>query len=427
MEKGTVCTDYEPFKYLIKNENIHIDDIINGEEHLNYHTMDNLKKFYDIENYLISDIQLLKPTTIYYNIADKSNLSISKEFHTDINLLTRFKQYNIDYINTVKADGVSIDIMKDTSSYTSAKYVKGAVFYKTTTGNIAPYIMVNPTNQIKPYTTYDVAEGWKLALFSIQLGSITQVTKITFNLSETITETINLSFVCPFFTIAEPDIDIMVMVKDYILSVNAQPNKFEGLKACFIGDSITEQNYYPKYVSQDLNLGSYVNRGVGGCTLSDNQNTTQVPIINRYQTDIDADSDIIVLYGGCNDFGQNRTIDNSGNLYDTTTVCGALRTIIEWVYTNFPEKLFLVCNMIPNYYSGRENDNYKNSSGKSIKDYSDAIENVCEEYSVPVVDFYRNVGFNLANKTTYLQDGVHPTEFGARKMANIITAKVKTL
>ena len=66
----------------------------------------------------------------------------------------------------------------------------------------------------------------------------------------------------------------------------------------------------------------------------------------------------------------------------------------------------------------------------AIKDYKDAIVNVCERWSIPVVDLYGNSGINPAIpsiKNNYFSDGIHPNSNGHERISEIICNELEDL
>ena len=56
-----------------------------------------------------------------------------------------------------------------------------------------------------------------------------------------------------------------------------------------------------------------------------------------------------------------------------------------------------------------------------MKKYVEAIREVAEYYSLPVLDLYKMSGFQPAVdiiRATYMPDGLHPSDAGAAKIAD---------
>lgn len=131
--------------------------------------------------------------------------------------------------------------------------------------------------------------------------------------------------------------------------------------------------------------------------------------------------DAIVFSGGINDYWQNIPLgtysesDYSSDV-DDTTVCGALESIFRQAINKWYGKpiMFVITHKI---YNTVYNDN---SAGYSFKDLHDAIVAICDKYSIPYYDCYKDGGLNSymsIMNTTYMTAGAsgqpdytHPNE-----------------
>lgn len=137
------------------------------------------------------------------------------------------------------------------------------------------------------------------------------------------------------------------------------------------------------------------------------------------------DVDIITIAYGANDYGGSNVIDNEEDLYDTTTLGGAMRYSIEQLLTAFPHlKVFV---LLPTYRFWMDesgefvNDvtTRTNNIDKTQLDYLDAIRDVAESYNLPVIDNYYELGINKFNRLQYFpsNDGSHHNESGRALIA----------
>ena len=65
-----------------------------------------------------------------------------------------------------------------------------------------------------------------------------------------------------------------------------------------------------------------------------------------------------------------------------------------------------------------------NAQNHTLKDYVDAMKDVCERYSIPVIDLFNTSGLNpslQAVKDAYMPDGLHPNAVGHKMIANIMS------
>ena len=59
-----------------------------------------------------------------------------------------------------------------------------------------------------------------------------------------------------------------------------------------------------------------------------------------------------------------------------------------------------------------------------MKKYVEAIKEVCEHYAIPVLDLYSVSGIQPEIdiiRNMYMPDGLHPSDLGAEKIANLVT------
>ena len=81
-------------------------------------------------------------------------------------------------------------------------------------------------------------------------------------------------------------------------------------------------------------------------------------------------------------------------------------------------------------FGGLTYDTDANGDGHTLKDYVDAIKDVCELYGVPVIDTFSKSGLNpmiTAIYSAYITDGLHPNEAGHRLIADRIAPLFETV
>ena len=220
--------------------------------------------------------------------------------------------------------------------------------------------------------------------------------------------------------------------------------EIKGKKVVFLGDSITEgvgvsspEKRYTDVFAR--NTGAVVsNYGVSGTRIA-KQKVPHFAIENaKYERDfllrVDEDitetyADLVVVFGGTNDFGHGDA--PMGAFFDRgeDTFYGAMHSLINKLSEKFPEGRLVFMTPL---HRDRENDAY-NEHGIRVQplcDYVKAIREVCEYYSVPVLDLYKNSGMQPAikiHKELYMPDGLHPSDKGAERIALMLEEFVKTL
>ena len=188
-------------------------------------------------------------------------------------------------------------------------------------------------------------------------------------------------------------------------------SKWYTKKASFFGDSITAENgSYVEYLKTLLGLETAYNCGVAGTSISGTDDDAFVNRYGNYSNEF-SDSDLIFIFGGTNDFGQNAALGNIENTSsDTTTFYGALKNLCENLSDLYPQAEIVFATPI-----------YRNDyNGIKLSNYCQAIKDVCNEYNIKCLDLYNESGITADNKDKYLRDGVHPTPEGYAMLAENI-------
>lgn len=221
-------------------------------------------------------------------------------------------------------------------------------------------------------------------------------------------------------------------------------NYFSNKKITFIGDSITYgvdgstngesvAKPYPKLVGEILGC-ECVNLGIAGSTIAGDGKTDSeitnnkigfLPINERYNQ-ISTDSDYIIVFAGVNDFTANVKTP-LGAKGDNTKMSfyGALKILLDGLIENYPNAK--IGFITPLKKSGWYNNN---EYGVNLEKYYNAIIEMCEERSIPVLDFFKNGGCYgeiQAWKNVNLPDGLHPTQVYYNKLSRPISEFIKNI
>ena len=205
-----------------------------------------------------------------------------------------------------------------------------------------------------------------------------------------------------------------------------------GKKVAFLGDSITEgvgvtevAYSYPRVFEKLANCevfvdgiaGSRIARQIGG-----NLQDRWLRHFGLRAPFLPEDSDIIVVFGGVNDFGFGNA--PFGEFEDRTdeTFCGALHDLCITLMQKFPKAR--VVFMTPLHYINEEAEvNNHGLPCKKLICYVEMIRRVCEYYAIPVLDLYKLSGMQPAvpaNRELYMPDGLHPSNAGAERIAKLL-------
>ena len=206
-------------------------------------------------------------------------------------------------------------------------------------------------------------------------------------------------------------------------------------KWVLLGDSITAQGKFIAPAKDELNIGSTLNLGVGGLTLSDNGNSGMC--YNDYLSQIPSDAYLITVMGGTNDFSQNIPLGDYSSS-DKREYCGALNYIIDYITENYPQSrlVMLAPPLGVNWGYFPNTDGVLNGLGISTIDYANACEAVCKKRGIPCVNMSSLLGWTAKNISAYVvNDGgdgynaayFHPTQIGGNRMAAVLVGFLKSI
>lgn len=126
--------------------------------------------------------------------------------------------------------------------------------------------------------------------------------------------------------------------------------------------------------------------------------------------------DYITVSYGTNDLAFGGTIDNNSNLYDKSTVCGALRYAIKTISSAYPKIKFKVLGIIY-----RHADSVDNST---IVEWNNKIKLACEYMGAEYIDIRSLCGINEGNYSSYSYDGTHLKGAGKDAYAKGFASKI---
>ena len=218
--------------------------------------------------------------------------------------------------------------------------------------------------------------------------------------------------------------------------------ELKGKKINFLGDSITEgaclddwNNVYWMRLGRET--GATVRGyGIGGTRIAPRLNPERPgeegfgQYFGSRVDAMDPDADIVVVWGGTNDFGHGDvplgTIDDR----DNTTFYGALHCLYRALWEKYPTAQIVV--MTPLHRLGEQDalNEHGNPAIAPFKVIRDTIIEVAAYYSFPVVDLYAISNLNPelpVIRETFMPDGLHPNDAGHERIASRLLGVLKSL
>ena len=215
----------------------------------------------------------------------------------------------------------------------------------------------------------------------------------------------------------------------------------------FLGDSITEgvgvtdraNNRYDNVLKKNCGLAATYNYGIGGTRLAHQQKPSAKP---RHDLcfcgrayDLNQDADIIVVYGGINDYIHGDA--PFGQIGDTTpaTFCGGVYFLMNLLKTQHPGKTIVFMTPARMRYDG--NDGTKPSirpnkapDSKALPCYVEVVEKTGAQFDIPVLNLHEKLGIDPTqeeDKQKYTIDGLHFNDAGHHILAARLQAFLEAL
>jgi lysophospholipase L1-like esterase len=236
-------------------------------------------------------------------------------------------------------------------------------------------------------------------------------------------------------------------IAEFVGSTRSYKVNLTGKVMAFLGDSITAiSDSYPNYVAPYYNAIQR-NLGIGGTAIT--RGIRSNPFIERVTQANIADADCLCVLGGINDFllgatlgvpfveetitgstyvGAKRmvpSVDTGGNY----TFCGCLHELINAIRDIKPTIPILFITPLQESYYDSQDYEYpasfeQNIAGCYQKDYVEAIKQICQYYSIPVLDAFSLSGIDFKNdgmvEAYCWADRLHPSAAGSAFLAALV-------
>ena len=218
--------------------------------------------------------------------------------------------------------------------------------------------------------------------------------------------------------------------------------KLEGLKANFLGDSITEgasassrDKIYWNVLKSEYGLAEARGYGIGGTRIAKQKNPSAVAVYDQNFCErfdkMDDDADLIVVFGGTNDYGHGDAPFGTLEDTDPMTYCGAVYWLMNFLKTNYPKAQ--VVFMTPAHRKGdaEKSKNAKKAPDcKPLVEYAKAIEAQGEKLGVPVLNLFEKLPIDpndIEQREKYTIDGLHFNDDGHALIAEQLIKFLKAL
>ena len=196
--------------------------------------------------------------------------------------------------------------------------------------------------------------------------------------------------------------------------------KLNGLAINFLGDSITEgcgtsgpDKAFAHLLEEACQLSASRNYGIGGTRIARQQTPSADPKIDRdfclRASEMDENADVVVVFGGTNDYGHGDAPFGRYSDDTVSTFCGACRSLFTRLIEKYGREKVAVITPL------HRSDESSIPRKKSLSEYVEVIRRMAADFSLPVLDMWKNdtLNPNVADHgKKYFSDGLHPNDEG---------------
>lgn len=213
----------------------------------------------------------------------------------------------------------------------------------------------------------------------------------------------------------------------------------------FLGDSITEgagvtdrkNSRYDNRLLKSCEFAKVNNYGIGGTRLAHQTKPSENPRFDLCfcgrAACMDSSADIVVVYGGVNDYLHGDA--PIGKLGDITpaTFHGGVYYLMNYLNENYKKKGKTVVFLTPARCFGHEKvttHHAKRPDAMSLVEYVKIIIKTAEIFDIPVLDMYNKLGLDPNDpevKSKYTSDGLHFNDEGHAIIAERIEEFLRSL
>jgi len=222
----------------------------------------------------------------------------------------------------------------------------------------------------------------------------------------------------------------------------------QGFKVNFLGDSITEgvgvedreHCRYDRRLMAMCGLSAANNYGIGGTRLAHQRHPSEKPrhdlcFCGRVYN-MDTTADMVVVYGGVNDYIHGDA--PFGQIGDTTpaTFCGGVYYLMNYLREIYGSKPIIFLTPARSFLRHEVDDLFpsvhaaKRVPGKPLEAYADVILETAKQFDIAVLDLYHDLGVDPhipEQFEMYTMDGLHFNDEGHALIAEKLKELIESM
>ena len=202
-------------------------------------------------------------------------------------------------------------------------------------------------------------------------------------------------------------------------------------KVAVLGDSITEgvgttgpDALYHAILAKKYNWDLYVD-GISGTRIAPQRRPSDNPrfdldFISRIK-DLPTDAEIVVFFGGTNDFGHGDAPFGKWGDITPETFCGACFRFMKGMIEHNPNAVYVIMTPLHRRSEDSLSGDCKPLPVAPLSEYVQIIRRTAEYMGMPVLDLFKMSGLQPripVIQEKYVPDGLHPNDAGQKVIAD---------
>lgn len=212
--------------------------------------------------------------------------------------------------------------------------------------------------------------------------------------------------------------------------------ELKGKKMNVLGDSITEgvgvsceENIFINVLGRNEQLSVVRNYGISATRIAPQSDDPNRSYVERYSA-MDDDADIVIVFGGTNDYGHGKAPIGTKDDRTSETFYGACHVLFSGLINKYPLSTIVVMTPLHRIPEPEYDKIDSSRYDATLLDYSNILKEVAMYYAIPVLDMYAMSGIHPqieCNRVNYCPDGLHPNDRGHEMMASRLAGFLKSL
>ncbi|HAK42004.1 MAG TPA: hypothetical protein DCM59_03885 [Clostridium sp.] len=208
--------------------------------------------------------------------------------------------------------------------------------------------------------------------------------------------------------------------EDKLIEASKEKFTLEGKTLLSLGDGVSKESTYQEKVKTTLKLKNVTNKSDNGLAMGNMSSYINEESLKNI--------DIIIIMAGTNDYTKERILGTIADGGPVESFYGDVQAIINKTKEVKPEaKLVFLTPLKHGDIEGQSSYPNKNDIGLGLEDYSNAIKEVCNKNSIPVIDLFNKSGIEATNIKEYTVNNMILNEAGNEKVAKAISDSLQEI